>query len=255
MSNRAATLSQPRMNTQSTHPNQVDRSALRLAAGLQLFGALVYLISGILHPAREDANNHTAVFAEYAASTQWTAVHLGQFIGMAIIIAGLLVLYFALNLRTGMAAWIWRIGAMFAIVVLALYGVLQAVDGVALKHAVDAWANAPAADKPFRFASAETVRWLEWGTRSYESFVFGVTLLLFGVTIAWSARVSRVIGGLMILTGLAYIVQGLVIGADGFSAANSIPTLTGYATWLIWSIWLLVVAWRMRSSAGQGALA
>jgi hypothetical protein len=45
------------------------------------------------------------VFAEYAASASWTAVHLGQFGGMAVIIAGLLVLYFALDVRAGGAAW------------------------------------------------------------------------------------------------------------------------------------------------------
>ena len=41
---------------------------------------------------------------------------------------------------------------------LGFYGVLQAVDGVALKQAVDAWVNAPEADKAARFASAEVVR-------------------------------------------------------------------------------------------------
>jgi hypothetical protein len=56
-------------------------------------------------------------------------------------------------------------------VALGLYGVLQAVDGVALKQAVNAWASAPEAEKAARFASAETIRWLEWGTRSYQSFM------------------------------------------------------------------------------------
>jgi hypothetical protein len=50
-------------------------------------------------------------------------------------------------------------------VTLALYGVLQAVDGVALKQVVDAWASAPEAEKVERFATAEAIRWLEWGVR------------------------------------------------------------------------------------------
>jgi hypothetical protein len=58
--------------------------------------------------------------------------------------------------------------------------VLQAVDGVALKQAVDAWVSAPEAEKAARFASAETIRWLVWGTRSYQSFIFGLTLILLG---------------------------------------------------------------------------
>jgi hypothetical protein len=55
-----------------------------------------------------------------------------------------------------------RLGAVSAAVALALYGVLQAVDGVALKQVVDAWVRAPEAEKAARFASAETIRWLEW---------------------------------------------------------------------------------------------
>ena len=47
------------------------------------------------------------------------------------------------------------------IAALALYGVLQAVDGVALKEAVDAGVSAPDAEKAARFGNAETVRWLE----------------------------------------------------------------------------------------------
>jgi hypothetical protein len=77
-------------------------------------------------------------------------VHLGQFVGMAVIIAGLLVLYFALDLRAGGAASVARLAAVSAAVALGLYGVLQAVDGVALKQAVDAWASAPDAEKAAR---------------------------------------------------------------------------------------------------------
>jgi hypothetical protein len=88
-----------------------------------------------------------------------------------LISAGLLALYFALDVRAGGAAWVARLGAVSAAVALGLYGVLQAVDGVALKQAVNAWASAPEAEKAARFASAETIRWLEWGTRSYQSFM------------------------------------------------------------------------------------
>src|SRR5947209_2723006 len=163
---------------QHTHEGSitVDRTLLRLSATLLLVGELLSLLVGLLHPARENANNHSAAFAEYASSGNWTAVHLGQFIGIAVIIAGLLVLYFALNVHHGTAGWAGRFAAVSAVVALALYGVLQAVDGVALKQAVDAWASAPVAEKAARFASAEGIRWLEWGVRSYYSIIFGLAL-------------------------------------------------------------------------------
>src|SRR5437773_1451410 len=171
-----------------------DRKLLRLAAMLLFIGVLLSAVAGIFHPAREKANNHMAVFAEYANSGNWTAVHLGQFAGMAVIIAGLLVLFFALNIHHGTAGWAARFAAVSAVVALALYGVLQAVDGVALKQAVDAWASAPAAEKVARFASAEAIRWLEWAARSYQSFMFGLALVLFATMIVGTTRIPKLIG-------------------------------------------------------------
>jgi Domain of unknown function (DUF4386) len=199
---------------------------------------------GIFHPSREHPNDHRAVFAEYAQSAHWTAIHLGQFVGMALIIAGLLALFVALNVDAGLSAWAMRFGAVSASVALALYGILQAVDGVALKQAVDAWFTAPDAEQAARFASAETMRWLEWGVRSYYSFLLGVALMLFGTAIIRTARVPRLIGCLMALSGLLYIVQGVVLGSQGFAEANAAPQLLAYLLILIWSTWLLISAWR-----------
>jgi hypothetical protein len=123
---------------------------------------------------------------------------------------GLLVLYFALDVRPGNSACVARFGTVSAAVALGLYGVLQAVEGVALKQAVDAWASAPEAEKAARFASAETIRWLEWGTRN-QSFMFGLTLILLGSAVALTARLPRPLGYLMGLSGLAYIAQGWVL--------------------------------------------
>jgi hypothetical protein len=50
-------------------------------------------------------------------------------------------------------------------VTLTLTAVAYAVDGVVLKRAVDAWVSAPASEAAARFASAETVRWLEEGLK------------------------------------------------------------------------------------------
>jgi hypothetical protein len=144
------------------------RTSLRLSAWLLLVGQLLYIVVTQFH-AGGDANNHPAVFAEYAGNGIWTAMHLGQFASMAILLAGLLALFFALDVQAGTTRWAGRFGAASAAATLALYGVLQAVDGVALKQAVNAWASAPDAEKAARFASAEAIRWLEWGVRSYRT--------------------------------------------------------------------------------------
>jgi Domain of unknown function (DUF4386) len=172
---------------------------------------------------------------------------------MALLTAGLLALWFALNVREGAVGWAARFGGLAVVVAFALYGALQAVDGVALKHAVDAWAAAAEPEKAIRFAAAEDIRWLEWGLRSYQSILLGAGLVLVGTVVAATARVPRVIGYLMGLSGLTYLVQSWVLGTEGFSAANNAPTLAGIVLVLVWTVWLLISAWRgPRGQQGKG---
>src|SRR5919199_2086637 len=224
-----------------------DRSSLRLSATLVVIGEVFFAIVTLLHP-DGDANNHPAAFAEYASSASYTVLHIVQFVFMAVLLFGLFVLSFALNVRSGALGWVDRFAAVSVVVALALYGGIQAVDGVALKHAVDAWANAPEAQKATRFASAETVRWLEWGTNSYQLFMFALALILLASVIVGTARVPRAIGYLMGLAAVPLFVQSQVIGTSGFAVPLLAGSLSAVALplMLVWSIWLLIAAWRMK---------
>jgi hypothetical protein len=221
-----------------------------MPATLLLSGQVLYIAVTLLH-ADGDANNHPAVFLAYAASSSWIAVHLGQFLAMAILIAGLLMLAPALEAALGRPHAAIQFGTGSAVAALALYGALQAVDGIALKHAVDAWAAAPEAEKATRFASAEAIRWLEWGTRSYHDIALGLSLLLFAVATAKVSMVFRPIAYLMGIAGLAYLSQGWVVGAEGFSSTGTITIVTAFALDLIWMTWLSAVAWRTQAPAAS----
>ena len=175
-------------------------------------------------------------------------MHVAQFACMAIMIAGLVTLSFALDVEAGTARWMARFGAVSAATTLALYGVVLAVDGVALKQAVNAWASAPEAEKAARFASAEAIRWLEWGTRSYENFTLGLTVLLFALAVSWTAWIPRPIAYVMGLSGLTYLVQGWLAGTEGFSQTHTIAIVLAEVLNAVWMIWLVVVAWRMEDS-------
>jgi hypothetical protein len=135
-------------------------------------------------------------------------VHVGQFLAMAIVIGGLIGLVLAVEAQLGAASWAGRLGAASAVAALALYGALQAVDGVANKQADVAWLSAPDAEKAARFASAEAVRWVEWGLRSYHDFTLGLAVLLLAAAVARTAGIPRPIAYLMGLSGLACLVQG-----------------------------------------------
>ena len=221
--------------------------SLRLSATLLLVGQLLYIVVTQFHPGGP-ANDHPAIFAAYASSGIWTADHIAQFAGMALLLAGLLALSFALDVQAGTASWAGRFGAASAVAALALYGALQAVDGVANKQADVAWVSAPDAEKAARFASAEAIRWVEWGMRSYHDFALGLALLLVAAAVVRTAWVPRPIAYLMGLTGLAYLVQGWVVGAEGFSQTHSTAIVLAWVLGLAWMIWLAVVAWRIQDS-------
>jgi uncharacterized membrane protein HdeD (DUF308 family) len=233
--------------------HEVRSATWRLAASLLLAGVVVAILAGLLHAESHDANDHAASFTAYANSDVWTAVHLAQFVGMALVCVGLVTLCFALDVRRGTQAWTARIGALAAATALALYAALQAVDGVALKQAADAWAGAGEPEKAARFATAEGIRWLEWGMRSYQNFLLGAALILLGLVVAARRPVSRIIGWLMALSGVAYLAQGWIIGELGFSAINSLPTLIGIVATVTWTIWLAVKAWRMKEAVAVKA--
>lgn len=226
-----------------------DRAALRLSATLLLVGQLLYVVVTLLHTGG-DANHHPAIFAAYAASGIWTAVHVAQFACMAIFLAGLFALCFALDAQAGPSRWVGRFGAASSVLTLALYGGVLAVDGIALKQAVNAWANAPEAEKAARFATAEAIRWLEWGMRSYQNYALGLAVLLVAIAVARTAAIPRLIAYLMGLSGLTYLWQGWLAGSEGFSQTHSVAIISAETLNLAWMIWLLVVAGRMPKFEG-----
>jgi hypothetical protein len=83
--------------------------------------------------------------------------------------------------------------------------------------------------------------------------VLGLALVLFAVVIVWTALVSKVVGYLLGVSGLAYVMQGWVVGAEGFSRNNTAPTLTGIAAFVVASIWFLISAWRTKPRASVRA--
>src|SRR6476620_5479419 len=112
-----------------------------VSAVLLVSGAALAVVGGVLHPHEEPPNSHAAVFAEYARSTDWVGVHYLQFASAAVVVAGFITLGRALR-RAGAGPLLVRLGDAAAAATVALIAANMAVDGVALKRAVDAWAAA-----------------------------------------------------------------------------------------------------------------
>ena len=224
--------------------------SLRLPATAVLIGQTLYIAVTQLH-AGGDANDHHHIFETYAENGIWSAVHLAQFVGMAALLAGIAALLFLMRSRTAEMKAIMAMGIVAAISAFALYGALQAVDGVALKQAVGAWAAADEAEKVARFASAESIRWLEWGMRSYHDYALGIALLLVSgaVLAARAALLPSALAYLIGLSAVAYLLQGWVVGSEGFSGTHATLIVVAWVLSLAWMIWLAVLTWRSHRAA------
>jgi hypothetical protein len=179
-------------------------------------GLFLNLVGTVFHPSgRED--DHEAIFTKYADSDAWVAIHLGQFIGILIALAGLLALYRALVLHRD-ASVLARFAVSATIATAAALTLLQAVDGVALKQAVDAWSDASGEQKAIRFDNAETLRWLEWGVQSYFRVLLGISFVLFGVAIITTRLVAAWLGWVALLVGVLSVAIGIDVGYSGLES-------------------------------------
>ena len=89
----------------------IDHASVRASAALLLLGQLLYILVTQFHTGGE-ANNHSQIFAKYASSDVWKSVHVGQFLAMAVLVAGLLVFCFALDLDPTARRTAWSGGCL-----------------------------------------------------------------------------------------------------------------------------------------------
>ena len=221
--------------------------ALLLGGALLLSGFLVNAVQrGVFHPTGAE-DDHEAIFAEYAASDAWVATHLAEFLLVLVALSGLLVVCRALRLD---APYLSMLAAVAIVVTSAIWAVLQAVDGVTLKQAVDAWAAASGTDAADRFADAESARWLEWGLQSYFRITLAMAFLLLGTAAVVSRLLPSWLGALLLVGGLLSLVLGISVGYEGLeSGLQDAVALAFQVVVLAFIIGVLVVAWRSRGRA------
>jgi hypothetical protein len=219
---------------------------LRLAGGLMAGGMLLEALVTAFHPAGEDPNAHRAVFAEYARDDSWQAVHLGQFAAALVVIAGLLVLHRALG-SAGSGGVLRSLAFGAAVATAGAVAVLQVVDGVMLKQAVDSWAGAPGPQQASAFGDAQLARWLEWGVNSQFRLFEGLTATLFGVAVTRSTLAPRWLGFVGVAAGAAYATIGVLVAYSGFTSAAMILGFAADPLFLVFAVGLAVAGWKAES--------
>jgi hypothetical protein len=229
-----------------------DKSLLRLGAVLGLLGFVMQIVMDRLHPHRIAPNDSVNAFREYAGSDIWTAVHIGQFVGTLFIALAFVALARSLYQQPGLAGALAVVGTVTAIVVAAVFAVQMAVDGVALKAAVNTWVDAASpADQSAAFQVAEAVRWTEKGLGGLFQFINGITLLALGVSIALGARYPKWIGFVGAVAGLAFVAGGAVTAHTGFSATSGWFLTPATVLLAVFLVGIVILMWR-RSGRVEG---
>jgi len=223
----------------------MSRGALRTGATCAITGGLLLFLGTWLHPMSADPNDPLAAFTEYAADHLWVASHLTQLAGVALMVAAFLLL--ARELEAGSASAWARVTAGGAVAGLAVAAALQAVDGVALKRMVDAWAVAPPAQKDAAFRAAFAVRQVEVGLASMVSLVLGLTVTIGGAALLIDRTYPRWLGTLAIVGGIPTVIAGVVLAYTGFSATEMAVSMPASSLVLVWMLALGVAMWRRSS--------
>lgn len=214
----------------------------RLGAFCATVGSLLLLVGTFLHPMDADPHDAVAAFTEYAADHLWVASHLTQLAGIALMVAALLILAKRIEEESG-SAWA-RLGSGGAIASLAVAAALQAVDGVALKVMVDAWAAAPAEHKMIAFQGAFAVRQVEVGLASMLGLLFGVTITLYGIALLAGRSIPKWMGAVAIMGGVPTAAGGLAIAYTGFSGLAMSINMPANCVLLLWMLALGLIMWR-----------
>ena len=215
----------------------------KVGAVLLPLGVVLFVVStAVFHPSEEHPMDNPAVFMEYARDDGWVATHFAQWFAALFIVSGLISVYYAIESRGGAGAAIARFGFAAALLTGAAFTALQAVDGIALKWAVDEWAAAPPDERVAAFYAAESVRWTEYALQSYSNLLLGLTLLILGLASSLSALSPPWLAALAGGSGVAWIVHAAMVPYVGLF--DSTPRLVAIVLLATWSFIMARLMWR-----------
>jgi hypothetical protein len=228
---------------------EADAITARIGAVTLPLAIIVFVVSTAVHPSREAPMDNPAVFMEYAQTESWIAVHFGQWLGVLLLFGGLVALYYSITTKSEAGAGVVaRLGLAAAVLAASSLTMLQAVDGVALKWAVDEWASAPADQQGAAFSAAKALRWIEYANQSYSNILLGLTLALYGLAMGLGTVYPRWLGWEAVGSGVAWIVHGLMVPYIGLF--DSPPRGVALVLMSLWAFIMAFVMWR-NSSRGR----
>ena len=236
----------PRQRRAAAEPDgaATDSALLRIGAVAGVTGLLLQLVMDRMHPSQADPNDSGAAFTEYSRYGLWTIVHIGQFLGVLLLVLALLALARALSRQRGLPGALAIVGSVTAILIAAVFAVQMAVDGVALRSAIDTWTSAAGPEKASAFQVAEGLRDVEKGLSGFFHLNNGLTLVALGLSVALGHLYPRWLGWVAVLAGLGFLTGGVVTAHSGFSADAGLVLTPGLLLLAVFVVGIGISMWR-----------
>jgi hypothetical protein len=219
-------------------------SALSLAAAAAVIGPIIYVVVTLFHPPGAPANDHPVVFREYATSQTWIAIHLVQLAGLILALIGIGGLAGSMLRHQQNGRLLALLAVGFAAASIPFAGILQAVDGIAQKRAVDAWVAAGGTVGSASFAVPTATRWLEEGVNAVFGLSLALAVILVGAAMVRGAVYPHVMGWIGAALGIANFIQAILVAETGFSPAAQTWILARNPALWIWTAVAGALMWR-----------
>lgn len=232
--------------TSAEEPAPYERKILRIGAAGAVIGPAAILIASIIHP--KLTNSEEEALRTIHESSVWVPVHVVIVVSFFFYLAGLIAVWYSLSRGRSRAL------AHFALASALIGGAVTfpqlALDGFSLSESASRWADASAAQKPAEFAVWVALDELQLSLLGLVLMVFfGVTFVLYGLTVALGDRYSTRLGWVAAAAGTGSFVTGLVLLIAGISTAIVAIFPIFIAVNSLWLVTIGILLWRQTSRA------
>jgi hypothetical protein len=220
----------------------MERSFYRFGAGALMAGAVLGLISNLLHPRSGDGTTIRGHLELVADSGIWTLDHIAIGIAVGLASLGLVAVGRSIiDASNSPWAWLWLFSlASSTALLLAVIG----LDAWPTKEVAENWANAQGPAKEAAFATADAVATMTFGLLfAAIGAHFGVTGMLAGMALL-NSDYPRNLAYMLLFAGALGFLTAVITFADGpskitlnvlFPISSILFTIGGFwAGWVLW---------------------
>lgn len=221
-----------------------DRTLFRWGSWAAIVGAVVALVSNLLHPRIDEFGDVVATELQAVAdSDAWIPIHLGILLGSLLITFALFAL--ARSMKGGPGEGMARV-ALGSLLISAPVGIVTlGVDGYAMKEVADGLAGGDP-------AAAATIVHIGWALFMAFTITFiGITPALFGLAVVADPAYPSGLGWGAALLGLLVAGDGVVGMLAGPSSAFFIVFTVGSGLLTVWVLALGVLLGRRATAPSR----